>query len=418
MPLRRLHLPQRAVDADLPELVDHERREIHVQRDRPGSHLHAQGPAGTVAGVGQELPGPRLVVRRPPVARQSFKVRGRKAPGPRGRRAERGPHDGAALMDRSHVGATVDGQAQRPSDLHVVEGRPLGVEQQIVVHADVDFGDDHSGRGRLELLDDGSRALGRHGGVELPGLQRRKPGAPLRDDDIPEAVKVRATRHEVLRIPDVLDILALAPLFQPERARADATSAELGGSDVGGVDGRIPRREHHQERRLRAPEPEGDGIGIGHVDGLDRRIPILPGINPEPGRGLRRLPNHVEGVLHIFRSQRLAVVPADVTPKGEGEGSVIARPCPSLGEIAHDGVGSLHGFERLEGNEVVEAGKAWPDRRVGRGLVDGEALRQVFAQHEPKDPAAPRSRRRTSGRRTHGVDRGDGQRKRQERGHR
>jgi hypothetical protein len=173
------------------------------------------------------------------------------------------------------------------------------------------------------------------------------------------------------------------------------------------IDRAIARGEHHQERGLRAFQAEHHRVRIGRLDVLDVRVPVLAGVDAELGRRVRRLAEHVEGELDVLRRERLAVVPLDVLPEKKDEVLVVVLPRPPLGEVAHDGVHALRRLPRIEEDEVVEARQGREARRVRGRLVDGEALRQVLAEHHVEGAADLRSLRRRQ--RDRGHDQGDGE---------
>ena len=278
------------------------------------------------------------------------------------------------------------------------------IQHQGVDEVQADARDDHAGDGAAELLGDRRRSIAGARHVGTAGLQRRRPRAALRDDEIPDAIEVRAALDEVVGIALEVDGLAALPFLEAERSGTHAARALLRDGDVGGQDRRVTAREHEQQRRLRALEPEHHGVRVGGLDRLDVVVPLLAGIDPEFRRRVGRLAHHVEGELDVARGERLAVVPRDAAPQEEDEVAIAVLPRPLLREIGKDGVEALERLHRVERDEAVEAGLGGPDRRQRGRLVDEESLSQVFPrQHLQHSAGSARSRR---GRRR-GVD-GDG----------
>src|ERR1700704_2196544 len=73
-PLRRIHLPERGVDPDTPQLPDHERADVQEGREPASQDLDLQGLGRAEARVGEERPGPGLFVTRLAVAREGAEI--------------------------------------------------------------------------------------------------------------------------------------------------------------------------------------------------------------------------------------------------------------------------------------------------------------------------------------------------------
>ena len=112
------------------------------------------------------------------------------------------------------------------------------------------------------------------------------------------------------------------------------------------------------------------------------RVPFFAGIEPELRGRVLGLAHHVEGELDVLRGEGLAVVPLHVLPQEEDEVAVVVLPGPALGQLRHDGVRALELLVLVEDHQVAVAGHGRPRDRVGRRLVDGEALGQVLAEHQ------------------------------------
>src|SRR5439155_18833558 len=156
-----------------------------------------------------------------------------------------------------------------------------------------------------------------------PGLERRQRTAALGDDQIAQPVEIRPSLHEVARVLDLLDELALAPLLDLERPGADAAGAVARRRHVSGVDRREAGGEHEQERRLRALETDDHRARIDRLDAVDVDVPLVPGIGPQLRRRIGRLPQHVKRVLDVRGAERPAVVPGDVAPQREHQLAVV-----------------------------------------------------------------------------------------------
>ena len=382
MPLRRLHLLQGGVDADLLQLVDDERRHVHVHRDGPRADLHLERLLRRVAQLGHHLPRLGLLVGRLAIAGEGEQPLLGDAPDAPRLGRERCSRHGSALVHGLDQAPAVDGIADGEAHLQVVEGRLLHVHDDVVADRLSHGGDDHLGYRLLQLLGDGLGCLAGERHVELARLERGDPGAAVLDDHVAQAVEVRPALHEVVGVLHVVHVLALAPFLELEGTGADAARAVARGREVGGIDGRVARGEHQEERRLRALEMKDHGVGIRRLDGLDIGVPVLARIDPELGRRVGRFPDHVEGELDVLRREGLAVVPLDVLPEKEHEVPVVVLPRPLLRELAHDGLQAFRPLELVEDDQVVEArhgGKAGGDS--GR-LVHGEALGQLLAKHD------------------------------------
>ena len=298
--------------------------------------------------------------------------------------------------------AAVDGVAHGQSHLGIVEGRLLGVHDDVVGHALGDLVEHHLRHRLLQLLHRPLGRLARHGRVELPGLEGGRARPPFDDDHVPEPIEVRPPLDEVVGVLDVLDELSLAPLLELERPGADAGRAVLGGRDVGGVDGRVARGQHHEQRGLRPLQAEHDGVRVRRLHVLHVGVPVLARVDPELGRRIRGFAQHVERELDVLRGEGLAVMPLHVLAEEEDEVLVVVLPRPLLGQVADDGLQALGRLGLVEEDEVVEARERWEARRVRGCLVDGEALGQVLAQHDVEGAA------RLRGLRGGGADTGDG----------
>src|SRR3984893_12188918 len=325
-PLWGIHLPQRGVDPDTPELVDHERADVHEGREPPGQDLDLQGLVRTEARGGEEGPGPGLFATRLAVAGEGAEIGLQDSPDPVGARHHRGPEHGRTLIHRGVQGPPVDGAAQGLAYRDVVEGRLAAVEGEVIEHDRVHLGD-HEPRGSLpELIGEGLRGLTRERHVHAPRLERRGRGAALGDDQVAQAVEVGPALHEVVGVLHVLEELALAPFLDLERPRAHAAGAVASRRHVRGVDRRESRGQHQQEGRLRVLQTEDDRPGIDRVDSLHVVVPLTPRVEAQPGRGLRRLSNQIERVLDVPGADRLAVVPSHVAPEKEDELSIVLLP--------------------------------------------------------------------------------------------
>src|SRR5437867_4978135 len=396
-PLGRLHLPERRVDADALQLTDHEGRQIGERRQSAREHLDLEGTRRPEPGGAQERARLGLLVVGPAVAGERAEIALDEPPEAVRPREHPGAEHGAALIDGLDDAAAIDGPIHRLAHLHVVEGWLARVDHQQVDHAGVHGRADELRRPLLELLGDGLGRLAGKRHVHPPGLERRHRSAALGDDQIAQPVEIRPSLHEVARVLDVLDELALAPLLDLERPGADAAGAVARRRHVSGVDRREAGGEHEQERRLRALETDDHRARIDRLDAVDVDVPLVPGIGPQLRRRIGRLPQHVERVLDVRGAERPAVVPGDVAPQREHQLAVVLLPRPALGQLADDRVGAVRGLGRIEEHQVAEARHGRPHRGDGRALVDRETLRQVLAQAQRQHAA--RLRRLTDGRR-------------------
>ncbi len=106
-------------------------------------------------------------------------------------------------------------------------------------------------------------------------------------------------------------------------------------------------------------------------------VPQLARVDLEPGLGLRRPAHHVEGVLHVLRGERLAVVPLHVVPQEEDEVAVVVLPRPLLGQLGDDRVHALLLLGGIVVHEVVEAGAGLLHGGDRRLLVGRQARRRA-----------------------------------------
>src|SRR5262249_32416980 len=125
-------------------------------------------------------------------------------------------------------------------------------------------------------------------------------------------------------------------------------------------------------------------------------VPVFARVDTQLGGRVRRLAEHVEGVLDVLRGERLAVVPFDALAQEEHEIAVVVLPRPLLGQLTDDGVHALRLLQRIEEHEVAQTRHHGPRGRDGRRLVDREALRQIFALRDVQRAAG--LRRLTDGR--------------------
>src|SRR5689334_15519651 len=221
-PLWRIHLPKRGVDPDTPELVDHERADVHEGREPPGQDLDLQGLARTEARLGEERPGLGLLATRLAVAREGAEIALQHSPDPVGARHHRASEHGRSLIDGGDQGPPVDSTAQGLTHRDVVEGRLAAVDGEVIEHARVHLRD-HELRGcLLQLIGDGLRGFTGERHVDAPRLERRGRCAALGNDQVAQAVEVGPALHEVVGVLHVLEELALAPLLDLERPRAHA----------------------------------------------------------------------------------------------------------------------------------------------------------------------------------------------------
>jgi hypothetical protein len=299
----------------------------------------------------------------------------------------RGADGGAALVDGLHVGAPVDGEADRQPRLHVVEGRLGVVDEQVVDDGLADGLDLDLRHGRLHLVGDRLGPLTGEGDVEATGLERRVLRPALHDDHVADAVEIRPALDEVIGILHQLDVLTPLPLLELERPGPDTARAHLGGGDVGGIHRRVPGREHEEQRRLRPLEMEDDGVRIRRLDVVDVGVPVLARVEAQLALGVLGLADHVERVLDVLRAERLAVVPLDALAEEEHEVAIVVLPRPLLGQLTDDRVQALDPLHRVVHDEIVEARRGREHARDGGRLVDREALRQVLALHGVEDAA-------------------------------
>ena len=280
----------------------------------------------------------------------------------------------------------VHGQADGATDDDVVERRLLVIHDHVVAAVLTDLGDDHRGHVLLDRLGHELRHLERDAGVEPAGLQRGQPRPALGDDRIADAVEIRPAGHEILGVSLEHDELAARILLELEGPGADAALTQLGQRHVGGIHGRIPRREHQDQRGLGPLEPEDHRVGVGRLDGLDVGVPVFPRAQAELGRRVLGLAHHVEGVLDVGRGEGLAVVPLHVLAEEEDEVAVAVLPRPALGQLGDDGLHALDRLERIEGHEIRVAGRHRPHSGDGGRLMDRES-RRILHQHRVEDAA-------------------------------
>ena len=267
------------------------------------------------------------------------------------------------------------------------EGRPLVVEDDVVAAVLSHLGDHERRRALLEALRHGLRDVERHEGVEPAGLEGGQARAALPDDGVANAVEVGTAGHEVVGIPLELDHLPSLVLLEPERSRAHAALAQLGEGDVGRIHGGVAGGEHEEEGGLGPLEPEHDGMRLRRLDGLDIGIPVLAGAQAKLGGRLRRLPDHVEGVLDVARGEGLAVMPAHVLLEEEDEVAKVVLPRPPLGQLGDDRVHALERLQGMEEHDVRVARRHGPHVRDGGRLVNQQA-RRVLREKRVEDAAA------------------------------
>ena len=237
VPLRGVDLLERRVHPDLLEIADHEGGEVEVDRDRARDDLELERVGRTEAGLGEQLPGGGASLGGPAVARELVEILLEQAPHAPRLGREGGADDRGPAVHGLGIGAAIDREAERAPHLDVVEGRLLGVEQEVLADVARGLGEDHAGHRALELLHDRERGLARVRHVDLVGLERGHPRAALHDDGVAHAVQVGAALDEVVRVAHELDRLAALPLLELERAGADAARAVLGDGTWAGITG-------------------------------------------------------------------------------------------------------------------------------------------------------------------------------------
>ena len=387
VPLHGVHLLQRRLHPHPLELADHEGGEVEIGRDRPRVDLQLERIRGGESRLGQQALGLGPLLVGLAVAGQALELGAAEPPGAARRRQHAGAHRGGALAHGLDERATVHRVAQGQPHADVIEGRARAVDQEVRRGVAGDLGADQLGQRRLQLLGHGPRGIAGERHVHSPRLDRGRLAAAIAHDEVAQAVEIRAALLEVVGVADVLDHLAAPPLLELERPGADAAVAHLGGRDVRGIDGRLAGGQHGQQRGLRPLEPEDDGGGIGRLDGLDVDVPVLARVEAQPGGLLGRLAHHVEGVLHVLRGERRAVVPLHVAPQEEDEVAIVVLPRPLLGQLADDAVERLARLERVEDHEVRVARRGRPHGGDGSGLVDREPGGQLLALQQVEDAA-------------------------------
>ena len=94
-------------------------------------------------------------------------------------------------------------------------------------------------------------------------------------------------------------------------------AAHVAGTDVTGIDRRIPAGESRKKGRLRPLQMEGNFVIAIGGDRFEVPPPGLARIDPEL---LARFPGqHVKGALDILGHERFAVMPVDALAQREGQ---------------------------------------------------------------------------------------------------
>ena len=151
------------------------------------------------------------------------------------------------------------------------------------------------------------------------------------DDPHHDGVEVRLALVPVVGVLLQADEVALLPLLEDERPRADRrVQGGMGGEvlalvDVLGQHLRLVRAERGQQHRRGLRQPHHHRAGIGRVDRGD----LAEG---DPAARVELLPDLLERELDVGRGERLAVVPGHAAPQLEGVGLAVGRDAPGLGQ--------------------------------------------------------------------------------------
>jgi len=161
---------------------------------------------------------------------------------------------------------------------------------------------------------------------------------------------------------------------------------------MAGIDRRIARGEHRNDRRLRPFQMEGRGQICVSSDRFDVLIPRLAWIGAEL---LRRLAEQqVPGTFDVIGSERAAVVPFDTPAQRECQLAPVLVPRPIGGQIRDDRSQAVLRHVLLIEDEIVEdahhrdlgrVGRLFEDRHAGRAvsMVDLENSARFLRQRRP-----------------------------------
>src|SRR5881296_3116028 len=187
MPLGRLHLPDGRPNADVLQLIDHEAATSRKSGERARQDLEPQWGLGPEPRLGQEGPRPRLLVGRFAIAGECTDVLIEEPPHSVGRGSHRGSEDRPALVHGVDQRAAVDGATQGEPHLRIIEGRLLGVDDEMIDDARVHRRHHELGHCLPESFRDRLGCLARERRVHPASLERRRRRSSLADDQIPEA---------------------------------------------------------------------------------------------------------------------------------------------------------------------------------------------------------------------------------------
>ena len=275
-------------------------------------------------------------------------------------------------------------ERDRAAHVRIIERRALAIDDQ--VGGDVGLLE-HAHRVRLlrlHVLQQRDRDLGREGHVELAGDEAEDRGRAVRDDRVLDAVEIGQALLPVVRILHELDRLVLLQLDELERPGADRIGALLRRGDVAGIDRRVARREHREQRGLRALQVERRlQVAFGR-DFLEVEVPVLARILAEAV--LRLAGQHLERALHVRAGERLAVVPLHAFAQLEGQRLAVRAPLPARRELRQDRLDRVLRLVLIVDHEIAEDRHRGDVDRIGRLLVDRHAGR-VFAVIHAQDAA-------------------------------
>ncbi|MPL86078.1 hypothetical protein SDC9_32054 [bioreactor metagenome] len=181
----------------------------------------------------------------------------------------------------------------------------------------------------VEILD---RAGGQD--VDLSGLVGHRARGGVGDHVPVDLVEIGLALVPVLGVLHQLDIRALDPFGELERAGADRRVVGRVGGEIGAfVD--VLRHDRHradletvQERAEGRFQPEHHGLGVRRGDAFD----VIEN-GAEPRMGLAQ--EHVGAEHHIVGRERLPVVPPHPVLKVEGIGQAVGRHLPAFRQRGH-----------------------------------------------------------------------------------
>src|SRR5947207_2754901 len=79
-----------------------------------------------------------------------------------------------------------------------------------------------------------------------------------------------------------------------------------------------------------------------------------------PRTRIRRLPQHVEGRLHVLRGEGHPIVPFDAGAQEEDERPVVVLPRPPFRQLSDDAVDAVGWLRRVEEDQVAETRHGGP----------------------------------------------------------